>query len=212
MVVDRKEIFRYLGYRGKEPDAGTKQLVEVCIAELLSNMEPRMIVRESYVTMKEGMVECGYFCTRSKKLAVNLSGCDRMLLMAATLGIGADRLLYRYGKTQIAKAVVMQATATAVIEAYCNELCEQWKAEYKRLGMYLRPRFSPGYGDFSLECQKEILNGLNAATRIGLTLTDGGMMMPSKSVTAVIGLSRKQERCPVSGCENCEKTTCLYRR
>ena len=112
----------------------------------------------------------------------------------------------------MAKAVVMQAAAAAMVEAYCNELNAGWKKEYLEKDLYLRPRFSPGYGDFPLSAQKEILDGLEAGKRIGITLTEGGLMMPSKSVTAVIGISPVKGFCRTEGCEACEKKDCPYRR
>lgn len=77
---------------------------------------------------------------------------------------------------------------------------------------YLRPRFSPGYGDFPLDCQQRLLDSLEAGKRIGIKLTDSLLMMPSKSVTAVMGVSKKPYRCDVKGCESCGKRDCLYRR
>ena len=213
MTIDRKEIFRYLGYGKHEVDEATKQLTETCVAELAACAEPKMVMQENMLTLgTDGEIDCGCFSTKSKNLSKNLGGCERVLLMAATLGVGVDRLLLRYGKLHITNAVVIQAAAAAMIEAYCNSLCAQWKNEYEEKGLYLRPRFSPGYGDFSLECQEKILNGLDAGKRIGITLTDGGLMMPSKSVTAVIGISRTKDMCPVYGCEACENKMCRYRR
>lgn len=52
----------------------------------------------------------------------------------------------------------------------------------------------------------------NAGKHLGIKLTDSFLMMPSKSVTAVIGVSQKPHRCDVKGCEACGKTDCLYRR
>ena len=45
-----------------------------------------------------------------------------------------------------------------------------------------------------------------------LDLADSLLMMPSKSVTAVMGVSKKPYRCDVKGCESCGKRDCLYRR
>ena len=132
--------------------------------------------------------------------------------MAVTVGAEVDRLLARYGKLSVAKAVVMQAAAAAMVEAYCNELNAMWKKEYLEKGLYLRPRFSPGYGDFPLSAQKQILDGLEAGKRIGITLTEGYLMMPSKSVTAVIGVSRTPAACVIEGCEACGKKDCAFRR
>jgi len=211
--IERKEIYRYLGYRGHEVDEETRQLVEACVDELADVAEPKMIVREFPLSvMGDGTIDCGCFRTKSENLSKNLRGCDRVLLMAATLGLGVDRLLVKYGKLKVSKALVFQAAAAAMIEEYCNELCLEWKQEYAGKDLYLRPRYSPGYGDFSLECQKAILDGLEAGKRIGITLTDGGLMVPTKSVTAVIGVSAEEQPCHVEGCEVCLKANCLYRR
>ncbi len=211
--IDHKEVYRYLGYRGHEVDEETRQLAEACVDELTDVAEPKMVAREfPFLVLEDGTIDCGCFRTKSGNLSKNLRGCDRVLLMAATMGLSVDRLLVKYGKLKVSKALVVQAAATAMIEAYCNELCLEWKQEYAAKGLYLRPRYSPGYGDFSLECQKAILDGLEAGKRIGITLTDGGLMVPTKSVTAVIGISAEEQPCHVEGCEVCPKVNCLYRR
>lgn len=213
LEIDRREVYRYLGYRGKEADAATARLVEDCLEALEQAGEPNMVMKEYPLTiLEDGTIDCGCFQTKSKNLAKNLGGCGRVLLMAATLGLGVDRLFHRYGKLQMTKAVILQAASTAMIEAYCNELCYRWAAEYEAKGWYLRPRYSPGYGDFSLNCQQRILDGLEAGRRLGITLTDGGLMVPTKSVTAVCGVSSEKQVCLVEGCEACGKTACEYRR
>ncbi len=211
--IDRKEIYRYLGYRGREAEAATRALVETCVTELTDVAEPKVVKKEYLVTVSEdGTINFGCFSVKSKNLAKNLGGCGQVLLIAVTLGLGVDRLLAKYGKLQVSKAVVMQAAAAAMIEAFCNERCLGWRREYAEKGLYMRPRFSPGYGDFPLECQGIFLRELDAGKWLGITLTDGGLMVPTKSVTAVIGLSEAEQSCKVEGCELCGKINCLYRR
>lgn len=164
------------------------------------------------MTVRDGSLDCGCFQTSSRSLLKNLGGCARVLVMAATLGTGVDRLLLKYGKLFMARAVVMQAAAAALIEEVCDRNFESWRKEYEEKGLYLRPRFSPGYGDFPLSVQKDLLGGLEAGKRLGITLTEGGLMMPSKSVTAVIGISPVKGFCRTEGCEACEKKDCPYRR
>lgn len=211
--IERKEIYRYLGYRGQEADSMTKLLVESCVDELMTTAEPKVVVREYPIAAAEdGLIDFGSFRVKSRTLAKNLGGCTQVLLIAVTLGLGVDRLLVKYGKLQVSRAVVLQAAAAAMIEAYCNDLCHKWRKTYAEKGLYLRPRYSPGYGDFPLEYQPVILNELDAAKQIGIMLTDGGLMVPTKSVTAVIGLSRVKEICHVEGCESCGNEKCPYRR
>ena len=213
MEIEKKEVLRYLGYKGQDADPETEALIRSCGEELTAAVKPRFLVREYPLRLGEdGIVDGTCFRTVSRNLSKNLTGCDRILLMAATLGTGVDRLLSRYGKYKVSRAVILQAAAASLIESFCDELCGRWKEEYEAQGLYLRPRFSPGYGDFSIACQEPVLNALEAGKRIGITLTDGFLMLPSKSVTAVIGLGRQPLICELKGCEVCGKTDCAYRR
>lgn len=162
--------------------------------------------------MTEEELDFTVFRTESRSLSRNLKDCEQVILFAATLGTEADSLIRKYSKLQMSKAVTMQAAATAMIESYCDEINTELKETFEKKGLYLRPRFSPGYGDFPLECQRDITAVLETAKRIGIMLTDSLLMTPSKSVTAVMGVSRKPHRCEVRGCELCSKTDCAYRR
>lgn len=211
--VNRWEVYRYLGYGAENADEETKRTVEECIAELGVIAKPRYEMREYPLILGEhGAVDGTCFQTVSYDLSKNLAGCGRILVMAATLGTETDRRLFRYEKLSISRAVVLQAAAAAMLEAYCDSLCGEWKREFEAEGYFLRPRFSPGYGDFSLSCQAGLLEALEAGKRIGITLTDRMLMAPSKSVTAVIGVGREPLGCVVSGCMACGKTDCEYRR
>ena len=218
MELDRQEIKRetrrYLGYGKRETDAATEEMIESCIDELFRICTPRFLERESSLTLPEGSAEIitDAFQTESRNLRKNLEGCERILFFGATLGAGADLLIQRYERIRMSRALVLQAAAAACIEAFCDRENDRLKAEDEQKGWYMKPRFSPGYGDFSLECQKGILGALEAGKRIGITLTDSLLMAPSKSVTAVIGLSRVPGHCTVKGCEACGKADCAYRR
>lgn len=121
-------------------------------------------------------------------------------------------LLRKYALTDMARVVTLQACAAAMLEEYLDECQQSIGKELEKDRLYLRPRFSPGYGDFPIEHQEMILRMLDTAKTIGLTMTDSSMLTPTKSVTAVIGVSRSKEPCHMKGCEACEKKDCIYRR
>ena len=79
----------------------------------------------------------------------------------------------------------------------------------------MRWRFSPGYGDWPLEQQPEMVR-LAESEKIGVHLSDASMLVPRKSITAIIGLAKKDAAAPPkpspSGCAVCAKTDCLARR
>ena len=201
--MNLRETFRYLGYHGQEPDEAAKNLAVICWKELEQAATPRSFYREYPLefTGDTGIVT-PVFETQSANLRKNLKDCEKLLVFAATLGAGVDHLIQRYTKIQMSKAVILQAAAAAMLEDYCDEVNEQIRRDYE----------SRGYGDFPLSCQPQLLGCLEAGKRIGITLTDSYLMAPSKSVTAVIGVSPLSRTCTVKGCEACGKTDCTYRR
>lgn len=211
--INRKEIYRYLGIRRGDPDDETKRKVEECIGELLQVITPRMVYRVFPLSFPEdGSIDFTCFRVRSQSLLKNLKGCEKIILFAATIGERVDLLLRRYNKLEVSRAVVMQAASAATIEAYCNQINQEMKEKAAQEGYFLRPRFSPGYGDFPLETQRLISDVLKMEKTCGITLTDSLLMMPSKSVTAVIGMGRKEERHTPDKCSLCGMgENCQYR-
>jgi cobalamin-dependent methionine synthase I len=117
-----------------------------------------------------------------------------VLLFAATLGLELDRLIARYSVRMPSRAVVLQALGAERVESLCNLFLQELKPEYAVRGQTMRPRFSPGYGDLSLDFQKDLFALLNCSKHIGLSLNESLLMSPTKSVTAVVGLFDEKQR------------------
>lgn len=208
-----REAVRYLGYGKNEADEKTFGLIRECFEELERIAKKRIVYRVFDLCMTEdGCVKIENMRIKSKGLFKNLGGCGKVILLGATLGVEVDMAMKRYSYTDMARTVVLQACAAALLEEYLDECQQKIGEEMEKEGYYLRPRFSPGYGDFSILHQKEILAMADTARRIGLTMTQGSMLTPTKSVTALIGLSKEKGNCHIRGCEACEKTDCAYRR
>jgi len=191
------EILRYMRIPPSEADDKLKYLISGILDELVNASAPRYIIKETENTS----------VFESESLSAHLYDCEKIYLFAATLGTGTDTVIRKYLKTDILKASAAQAAATYLIEKYCDEIT----ASLKSGGLYPKPRFSPGYGDFSLKHQALILKLLDAEKRLGITLTESLMMLPAKSVTAVIGLTRKQY-CITDKCRLCKKEDCQFRK
>lgn len=212
MKVEKKETLRYLGYRGQEPEEQIEKLIEEVTEELERESLPKSVYREYDCIVQENQVEIGPLKVESHHLSTNLKGCQKAVILAATIGRSADLLIKKYSVVNMAKATVVQAAGASAIENYVDEVEEEIRENAQKQGFYLRPRFSPGYGDFPLEYQKEIFQMLECSKRIGITLTGGNLMMPTKSVTAVIGLTtEKHQSCHQKNCSRCEKTDCEFR-
>lgn len=212
-MINRKETLRYLGYLGQKVDEQTQKLVEEVEVELENSSFPKSIYREYNCDINGNTIFMDGLVIKSINLAKNLKGCKRVVLLAATIGRAADMMIKKYSVTNLAKAAIVQAAGAAYIESYVDEVEEIIRKYAKEQKLYLCPRFSPGYGDFSLEYQKDIFAMLECSKRIGITLTNGNLMMPTKSVTAVIGLTtEKRKSCQKETCSQCEKQDCEFRQ
>lgn len=212
MEIDKNEVLRYLGYRGKPADAETLERIDRCIALLEENTSPRSLSRVFPVTLEPGAVVIGGVTIKSRDLRSHIDGCREAAVFAATLGAQADLLLRRYSKTDMSRAVILQACAATMIERYCDECNDVLAQESQKRGLYLRPRYSPGYGDFSITHQTDLLGMLDCQKKIGLTVTDSFMLAPSKSVTAVIGLTTEEKSCHIAKCMECKAVNCPFRK
>ena len=213
--IEKQEIYRYLGYGKTEPDAEVQTAVDECLGQLLPSLLPREVHRVFPVEWKgRDAFSIAGMEVRSRSLAKNLRGCGEAYLLAATIGIWPDRLSARYSaERKMSCAVIVQAAGTALIEAWCDEVCRQAAKKARMEGLHTRPRFSPGYGDFDLAHQADLFRILEVPKRIGVTLTESLLMMPSKSVTAVVGLSETDTGCTLHGCETCGRAgNCSYSR
>ena len=210
---EQREIYRYLGYHGETPTDEVQQSVAECAEEIGRVARPKSVFREFSLALPiEGVVRIDTLSVISRNLARNLKGCSCVFLMAATLGVEVDRLIARASAVRMSQALVYQAAAAARIEAYCDEINDVLREEARTQGLYCRPRFSPGYGDFDIKHQQDIVRLLDTPRQIGLTVTDSLLLAPVKSVTAVIGLSSEPQPCHKNGCEECGKKNCEYRR
>ncbi len=207
--LNRKEILRYAGCK-KETDE-MSALLDECIQEACRELSCRVCFCEVPVHIEGELVDFSFMEVKSRELAKNLSGCEGAVIFAATIGIGLDRLIQKYGRISPTKALIMQAIGAERIESLCDMFESDMENSLSNKNLFTRPRFSPGYGDFPLCMQQDIFNILDCPRKIGLTLNESLIMSPSKSVTAVIGISKTSENCDF-GCEICKKTDCEFRR
>ncbi len=208
--MNRNEAARYLGMKPSDLDERTEKLIEQCALKLENAVAPKHTYAVFDIKTEENKVVFNDFSIESKALAKHLKDCSEAVLFAATLGTEADRLISRAVYSDMSEAAVMQACAAVMIEEYCDSVMDEIKDEEKN--RFLRPRFSPGYGDFSTSYQRDILNILNADRRIGVFVTDSDMLTPTKSVTAVIGITNEKGGCTTNKCAQCDNLFCVFRK
>lgn len=177
------EVFRYAGC------AVTEELKET-FYKLWEEAKDMLTYRVCYTTVAVSVTSdtCAFptFAVRSQALAKNLTGCTHAVLFAATVGMELDRLIAKYSCTSPMCAILLHALGTERVEALCDAFCQSLAED----GLCPKPRFSPGYGDLTLDLQTEFFKLLSCEKHVGIYLGETLFMQPSKSVTAFVGLRK----------------------
>ncbi len=185
--VNRKEVLRYAGV--KEPSEEVFNLLDEALLTLNGKLSPKVCYGALPVLINGSTVNLGGLEVLSSDLSKNLAKSSSAVIFAATLGLEFDRVLTRLSAISPAKAFMLQAIGAERVEALCALFNNEIKEEAALSGKRTAPRFSPGYGDLSLEFQRDIFRILDCPKRIGLSLNESLLMSPSKSVSAIIGIS-----------------------
>ena len=215
MEINEKDVLRYLGYQNHQADIATLEYIEQIKTELQTCIKPKYVYGKWKCTVDTagtpaGIVKIENIVFSSKNLASHIRDCEWVILLAVTLGTEADTIIRRYCVIDAAKAAVAQAVCTAMLESFCDSLECHIASEESGEGVFLKSRFSPGYGDFNIIHQKDILKLLEYKKRTGITLTDKFMMIPAKSITAIIGLTKEKQTIKRK-CESCTNLQCDFR-
>lgn len=217
MEQSKSEVLRYLGFSNQELSQELNNLIDECMAMMHEEVKPRHVCRTFGIDFKKTGIEVigSILVLQGDDILSHLAGCSNVVLLAATLGVTADTLIRRYEGVDITRALILDACATQYIEEYCDHVEEELRNDATKCKLKLTPRFSPGYGDLPLNIQPEILAALDAEKRIGLTCTGNLILLPRKSVTALMGQGEHaiQSRKNCGNCKSCSKRdTCSFKR
>ncbi len=183
--IDLERILKYAEYDIDDEDA--QKLLRQCLREV----DVYFVFRVTYIilpcSVTDDTVDLTFTTVKSATLAKALEGCDRCVVFVATVGATVDRLVRQYRRTAPEKSLMFQAIGTERIE----RLCEVFRKDIaKELKAKTKQRVSPGYGDLPLEINKDIFDLLSCSCHAALTLSENGVISPSKSISAFIGIKK----------------------
>ena len=197
-----REALHYMGWRGTQVEPELLEQIQTLIDLAERGLRPHAAIRR-FPMDEEGRLEGTALTPQGQDVCRMLSGCHEAVLLAVPLGAGSERMLLKAQAKSSTEAVLLDAVLSAAIEAVCDAQEAALRGELAARGMYLTDRFSPGYGDMPLAQTREICAVLSADKTIGLTVSQSGIMIPRKSVTAIMGISREPVSRRPSGCAAC---------
>ncbi|MEG2561553.1 MAG: hypothetical protein RSB10_02970 [Clostridia bacterium] len=212
--IDLNTALKYLGYPRDTAgsalslvDCKTQELLQTCAEKLLRNTRFNSI----YKILDVSQFDTTYGLVIGEDIKKHLQNCQKVAIIALTLGGGVDSLIRTLQVEDMAQAVVVDALASALSEQYLSEIIVDISAQYP--SYFSTWGYSAGYGDYPLQLQGKILSLVDAQRKIGL-VTDGQCaLLPSKSITTIVGLSTEPLPRERQSCESCSlNATCKLRK
>jgi hypothetical protein len=215
LTIPKDEVLRYLGYKKQGIDEALDSLIDETIEECKNIITPKF-THATYNTIidEDGVkLEGTNLLLPGNDIKEHLKNAKKTVLMAVTLGGDIQKKISFYEKINLTKALILDSCATTVVEEICDMLEEYIKEEALNEGLSITFRYSPGYGDLPITIQKDFINTLKADKIIGLTASESHLLLPRKSVTAIIGLIPNTGVVKKRSCEVCSNyNNCSFRR
>ncbi len=212
--LDPKIIHRALGYPNSQDPSRkvaehlpkiTKQVKKWARPVAIAQFETIGRIEKGVVEIKDGPIFHGL------KLSMALEREFKVALFALTLGADVCDWLATLNGDDVWSGFLADAIASELVEAAANDLQALLAQSLGPERYYSTLRFSPGYCDWTIEEMPLLLKRINAS-EIGITLSDGGMMIPQKSICGVVGFSINPDAVDFNPCETCPEEDCNQRR
>ena len=219
--IDRAEVLRYLGYGGQQLDPVFSERLDEAIGRCQAVSNPAFTYRIFPVCASQDGVHLAgtTLVLGGDDVAGHLAGARECAVMVATAGLSNERELQRLSCLNGLDAMLFDAAGSALVEAVADACNAQVAQDGRDRGLFAKWRFSPGYGDFPLGIQPQIIRVLAADRKLGVTATESSLLIPTKSVTAFVGLfdtpqddARSCDRCSFAAhCKMKREGTPCYR-
>ena len=192
-IIPIREVVKRMGYPN---DAAVPDPIRTILNDALSVasrlMKPRAVYRICPIVSNDEnriVFQNTDFILQSRQVARLLRDSRAVVFLAATVGIELDReITSQMDRGDATEGFMLDSIGSETVEAAVDMLhWEILRKQIEKSRFSVTPRFSPGYGDWPLTVQKDLL-GLCGASLIGVSVTPSSLMIPRKSVSAVLGI------------------------
>jgi hypothetical protein len=213
--VDRKQIYHYLGYcEDCRLPARTSSLIDEYSEHIHDLVEPAYSCIIRNIERVEGstvFIE-GSVVLRSRVIARLLEQCCYVLVFVATIGRRLEEMACQLAEDGlILQSAVLDTIGSDAAERVVDYIQDRIGEIAAAQGLYISPRFSPGYCDWNISQQRVIFQAIDGDLT-GVRLTEECLMIPRKSVSGIIGIGLHDDVEYYNPCKTCKKRDCLGRR
>jgi len=212
--IESRQVLQDMGYHADvKPPAGITSLVDDYIENVYQLVEPTYsyVIRDIELVYGSGVVIEGWITFGSEVVARLLERCEKVVVFVVTIGNYLEEMVGQLAEDgMILQATVLDAIGSAAVENLASFMQDRIRAIALAEGLYTSRRFSPGYCDWDVAQQRMVFQVMNWDTA-GVSLTEGCLMLPRKSLSGIIGLGPPGVE-NYDPCHTCDTHDCPGRR
>jgi len=158
------------------------------VSQILTAAEPKGCLLELAITGRSpGRVELGPQALTGLGVCGLLEGSRSLFAFAVSLGPGPGRLMQAASdEGRLVDLTLLDAIASEAVEALADQAQAEIQRRCRRQRRASTRRYSPGYCDWALE-QQALFAEWGLFSPAGISLTPDFLMLPEKSVSAIVG-------------------------
>jgi hypothetical protein len=138
-----------------------------------------------------------------------LAGAERVTAAVCSIGVELEKLAA--AQENLVLALALDGLGNAAVERVGQQVCARLGERAQAAGLETSAPLSPGEPDWPVDVGQPQIFSLLAPGPAGVRLTEGGMMVPKKSISFVVGAGAHMEQADL--CEQCSmKARCRYRK
>ena len=222
ITIDWEWVRAHLSAReriGKITAGSTKEAVIAHLKEALdiagSKATPRIYsVKKEIINFKPGSLQIeGDIILSGKELSKHIKGATHICAFVVTIGEDIEEAASScMNSGDHLLGYLLDRAGSFAVESMAKNAEDDLRRALAPEGLSVSMRFSPGYCDWPIEEQFKLAQIIDFA-KAGVILTKSCMMIPRKSISAVVGIGPKELFSKIrSPCSVCNMKVCDYRR
>jgi len=212
--IDNQQVLQYIGYDStSEPPLRILSLIDEYAENVHNLIAPSYYytIRDVGIVLGSSVVIDGPLVFQSEVIARLLEKCEKVAVFAATIGGYLEEMIAKLSADKLMiQASVLDGIGSTATEKMAEFMHGIITRQANNMGLYTSRRFSPGYCDWEVEQQKMLFRAIDSDSA-GINLTEGGIMLPRKSISGIIGIGSRAVG-NYNPCETCAKDNCVGRR
>lgn len=189
------------------------EIASLALESTLALLEPKVTARRFKVlSVRHNRLELDEgFSLKGEWITNQLAGAEYLVAIICTVGPVISNTVSQTIPEDVVLGLAIDGVGSAGVEALAQMICSQVEDQAVLEGRQTTVPFSPGMIEWPVEQGQPQIFELLASENLGVRLTSSMVMIPSKSLSMLVGVGRNISAKGVT-CDYCAmKGTCKYR-